>query len=124
ASTYLLAVTALQQAGRQLAQFMQTYDVWLTPTVASPPPPLGYFDSPPDNPLQGLFMAAGYVPFTPIANFTGVPAISLPLTWNAEGLPVGTQFVGRFGDEATLIRLAAQLEAARPWADKKPPVAA
>lgn len=124
APTYLLAVTALQQASRQIAQFMQTYDVWLTPVVAAPPPRLGHFDPPPNTPLMPLFTAAAFVPFTPVCNFTGQPAISLPLYWNAAGLPIGTHFIGRFGDEATLIRLAAQLEVARPWLDKRPPIAA
>jgi len=60
----------------------------------------------------------------PIANFTGQPAMSVPLSWNADGLPTGTHFIGRFGDEETLFRLAAQPEAARPWTDRHPPVSA
>jgi amidase len=60
------------------------------------------------------------VPFTPVQNLTGQPAISLPLHWSADGLPIGMMFSGRFGDEATLFRLAAQLEEARPWKDKYP----
>lgn len=76
--------------------------------------PLGTFDSPAENPLQAFYRAATFVPFTPISNITGQPAMSIPLLWNADGLPVGTHFVGRFGDEATLFRLAAQLEEARP----------
>jgi len=64
------------------------------------------------------------VPFTPICNVTGQPAILVPLFWNADGLPVGTHFIGRFGDEATLFRLGAQLEAARPWTQRRPPVSA
>jgi amidase len=124
ATTYALSVTVLQRASREIARFMLDYDVWLTPTLAEPPPPLGSFDSPPDNPLHGLFRSAEYVPFTPICNFTGQPAMSVPLYWNTAGLPVGAHFIGRFGDEATLFRLAAQLEQARPWATRWPPVSA
>ena len=98
------------------------YDVLLTPTLAEPPLPLGTLESPPDNPLYGLIRSASYVPFPAIGNITGQPAMSVPLYWNADGLPIGTQFFGRFGDEATLFRLAAQLEQARPWANRHPPV--
>ena len=71
-----------------------------------------------------MFRAASYVPFTPPFNVTGQPGISLPLHWNDEGLPIGVQFVGRFGDEETLLSLAGQLEEATPWAGRRPPVAA
>ncbi|MGQ0590095.1 MAG: amidase, partial [Sphingosinicella sp.] len=117
---YLAAVQGLQMIGRAVAMFMQDWDVLLTPVVAEPPPPLGTFDATPDNPLAGFLRAAEYVPFTPLANATGQPAMSVPLTWNSAGLPVGAHFIGRFGDEATLFRLAAQLETARPWADRRP----
>ena len=82
------------------------------------------FEQPRDNPLRALDRAAAFVPFTPIANATGQPAMSVPLYWTADGLPVGTHFIARFGDEATLFRLAAQLEAARPWKDRRQPVSA
>jgi amidase len=124
ASAYLLALQDLQKVSRQVARFFLDYDVWLTPTLGEPPVPLGTFDSPPENPLQGLIRAASFVPFTPICNITGQPAMSVPLYWNAEGLPIGSHFIGRFGDEATLFRLAAQLEQARPWAGRRPPVSA
>jgi amidase len=124
ASSYLLSLTFLQRMARNIARFFLKYDVLLTPTLAEPPVPLGSFDSPPENPLQGLRRAETFVPFTPICNATGQPAMSVPLYWNAQGLPVGVHFVGRFGDEATLFRLAAQLESARPWASRRPPVSA
>ncbi len=124
ASSYLIAVTVLQSISRDIGHFLVDYDVWLTPTLTEPPVPLGSFDSPPENPLQGFDRAVEFCPFTPIANFSGLPAMSVPLFWNADGLPIGTQFIGRFGDEATLFRLAAQLEQARPWADRRPPISA
>ncbi|TET15137.1 MAG: amidase, partial [Dehalococcoidia bacterium] len=124
ASAYLGAVEAAQLIARDVSRFLVSYDVWLTPTLSEPPVPLGTFDYNPDNPWQGLLREGEFVPFTTICNLTGQPAMSVPLFWNADGLPVGTQFIGRFGDEATLFRLAAQLEAARPWADRRPPVSA
>ena len=124
ASSYLLSLAFLQRVARDIARFFLNYDVWLTPTLGEPPVPLGTFDSPPENPLQGLRRTEAFVPFTPICNATGQPAMSVPLYWNTEGLPVGVHFVGRFGDEATLFRLAAQLESARPWAGRRPPVSA
>jgi amidase len=124
ASDYLLAVTMLQRVSRDIARFFMEYDVLITPTLAEPPVPLGTFDSPPDNPLLGLLRAGEFVPFTPVCNFTGQPAMSVPLCWSKNGLPVGVHFISRFGDEATLFRLAAQLEAARPWAHRRPPVSA
>ena len=106
---------------RQIAGFFEDVDVWLTPTVAEPPPPLGTFDPTPTDPLAGYGRAGLYCPFTPVCNLTGQPAMSVPLFWNSEGLPVGTHFIGRYGEEATLLQLAAQLEAARPWSGRRPP---
>jgi len=122
ASDYLMAVTGLQGVTRDLARQTAGYDLWLTPTLAEPPVPLGTFESPPDNPLYGIVRAAGFLPFTPICNITGQPAMSVPLYWNEEGLPIGVHFIAEFGDEATLFRLAAQLEEARPWRERRPPV--
>jgi amidase len=124
APDYLMALQYLQSVSRDIARFMINYDVLLTPTLGEPPVPLGTFDSPADNPLAGMARAAMFVPFTPLSNMTGQPAMSVPLYWNAEGLPVGTHFVGRFGDEATLFRLASQLESARPWSARRPPASA
>jgi amidase len=124
ASAYLGAVDAVQRMARDVSGFLVSYDVWLTPTLSEPPVPLGTFDSTPENPWQGRIREGDFTPFTTICNLTGLPAMSVPLFWNADGLPVGTQFIGRFGDEATLFRLAAQLEVARPWADRRPPVSA
>ena len=122
AADYLLAVQSLQLISRQIAVFFDRYDLWLTPVVAEPPLLLGQFDPQPGNPLSGMERAIAFVPFTPIANATGQPAMSLPLHWTESGLPVGVHFMGRFGDEATLFRLAAQLEEAQPWAQRTPPV--
>jgi amidase len=121
---YLLSVQELQKITRQIAEYFEGIDVLLTPTLGEPPAPLGTFDSPPGEPLAGLFRSAAYVPFTPPFNVTGQPGISLPLHWNEAGLPVGVQFIGRFGDEETLLSLAGQLEQAAPWADRRPPISA
>ena len=122
AADYILALQTLQSASREVARFFQNTDVLLTPTLAEPPLPLGAFASPPDNPLQGFYRSAMFACFTPVCNMTGQPGMSVPLFWNADNLPVGSHFIGRFGDEATLFRLAAQLEEARPWAGRRPPI--
>jgi amidase len=119
---YLLAVQTLQSISREVASFFTDYDIFLTPTLGEPPALLGTFDSPADDPLKGWRRSGPFAPFTPICNATGQPAMSVPLYWNEEGLPIGTHFMGRFGDEATLFRLAAQLEKARPWKNRRPPV--
>ena len=121
AADWLSAREWLQLNAREVAGWWsEGHDLLLTPTIAEPPPPLGTFDSPPDNPLHGLFRAAELVPFTPPFNVTGQPAISLPLTEH-DGLPVGVQLFGRPAQEGALLAVAAQLEAARPWAGRHPP---
>jgi amidase len=117
---YLLAVQALQQISRDVAGFYDDYDVWLTPTLAQPPMPLGYFDYTRDTSRQHIARLAEYTCFTLIGNATGQPGISLPLHWNDDGLPIGVQFLGRYGDEATLLQIAAQLERANPWVERRP----
>src|SRR6185369_17074029 len=124
ASAYLTAVEDLQRIARDVARFFTGVDVWLTPVLAEPPFPLGTLDATWEEPLRGFFRAGELCPFTPICNATGQPAMSVPLHWTADRLPVGTHFVARFGDEATLFRLASQLEAARPWSGRRPPVSA
>lgn len=124
APDYLLALQDLQKLTRTIAKFFADYDIWLTPTLGEPPVPLGTFKFSMEDPFQLRRRMAVFSPFTYISNATGQPAMSVPLFWNAEGLPVGTHFVAPFGDEATLFRLAAKLEEARPWADRRPPLLA
>jgi amidase len=100
------------------------HDLLLSPTLLTPPPPFGSMDVPPGNPLGVFDLLHEFLPFTPIANITGQPAISLPLSWNADGLPVGVQLIAEYGREDLLLRVAAQLEAAQPWAERRPPVSA
>ena len=124
APDYLNAVQGAQSIARQMARWFFDYDVLLTPTLAEPPVALGTFDPPPDEPLQAFQRAGSFAPFTAIFNITGQPAMSVPLSWNRAGLPIGVHLVGRFGDEATLFRLASQLEKARPWAERRPMISA
>ncbi len=124
AHEYLIAVTHVQKVARSVARWFLPHDVLLTPVCGEPPVPLGTFESPPGSPLLGFFRAGMFASFTGLQNVTGQPAMSVPLFWNAEGLPIGVQFVARFGDEATLFRLAAQLETARPWAARRPEISA
>ena len=145
ASDLSRAINAVQIASRKVGEFFEKYDVLLTPTLAMPPLKKG------ETQLRGIqdFMvklcgrlnAGGlaltfigldrfaeevyrFAAYTPLFNVTGQPAMSVPLYWNDEGLPIGMQFACRYGDEATLFRLAGQLEKARPWADRVPPVCA
>jgi amidase len=119
---YFRALQAFKEMTRSFERFMDDYDVFLTPTLAEPPAPLGTFDATYDDPIKGYNRAISFTPFTPFVNATGVPAMSMPLYWNNEGLPIGSHFIGRYGDEATLIRLASQIEEARPWAQRHPPL--
>ena len=100
------------------------FDLLLTPTLAQPPLPLGALTPKPDAPMAAWQKLVDFIPFTPVQNLTGEPAISLPLHWNAAGLPIGVQLVAPWGREDVLLQLAGQLEAARPWRDRRPPVCA
>ena len=102
--------------------FWADVDVVLTPTLALPPVPIGWTWTDTDgDPYRAFERQWQWTPFTAFVNVTGQPAISVPMHWSDDGLPIGVQFIGRPFAEATLIRLAAQLEQARPWADKRPP---
>ena len=137
------AINSMQSESRKVGEFFESYDVLLTPTVSMPPLKTGESRV---KGIQALMMnlfarynAGGlikrlapldamieedfkFAPYTPLFNATGQPAMSVPLYWNEAGLPIGMQFAAKYGDEATLFRLAGQLEKARPWADRVPPV--
>jgi amidase len=119
---YLEAWATLHAQSRRIAAWHSDYDVWLTPTLNAPPWKIGQFDTSTTDVQAGFRPMAVYVPFTGLQNMTGQPAINVPLHWTPEGLPVGVQFVGRFGDDDIILRLAAQIEQAKPWMTKRPPV--
>jgi len=118
---YFRANNSLQTAAVVVARFMQDYDLILSPTLGAPPIELGQIDlsSEPDFATWGRRIAA-YTPFAQLANMTGQPAMSVPLSTSSKGLPIGSMFTGRYGDEATLFQLAGQLEQAAPWANRRP----
>jgi len=122
ASQYMMAWLQLQRIARAVAHWHVKWDVWLTPTLGAPPLPLGSVDTTETDVARASPSLLSYVPITPLQNATGQPAINLPLYWNSAGLPIGTQFVGRFGEEATLLALAAELERARPWDRRRPSI--
>lgn len=145
AATFATARRELQRAARRVGQFFEGIDLLLTPTVAAPPFSIGALQPPSSERvllkalgalragsalrLMGAVERAAeqifdWMPYTPLFNVTGQPAMSVPLWWNRGGLPVGVQVVARFGAEHVLYRLASQLEAARPWKDRWPPLAA
>jgi amidase len=138
------SIATLRDVSRHVMRFLETYDVLLTPTLSRPPPLIGeLLPKGLEKRMQALAAATSsalllklgggidaavdrvfdFVPFTPLANYAGLPAMSVPLG-ESEGLPIGVQFVGRFADEATLFQLAAQLEQAAPWTGRAPKVSA
>jgi amidase len=140
---YTTAVRYLQRTGRRVGEFFERYHVHVSPVVSGPPFPHGALQPPASEraamsvlgalraskvmkAMGALERAAGtvfdWMAYTPVANATGQPAMSVPLSWNAAGLPIGVHFTGRYADEATLFRLAAELEIASPWREKKPPL--
>jgi amidase len=125
ASQYLEALEELHAWNRRMAAFwVAGFDLLVTPTIPMPPPRLGEQTPDPASPLAAWGKAAVMVSFTVPFNVTGQPAMSLPLHWNAAGLPIGVQFVSAFGREDVLIRVGAQLEAEVRWAERRPPVCA
>jgi len=121
---YLRAVRRLNTVTRQFAAFFVDRDIWLTPTMAAPPPALGHLHADVEDVPEFFRRLWTFNPLNTIYNASGQPAISLPLHWNADGLPIGLMFGAAFGAEDVLFRLSAQLEAARPWRDRHPPVSA
>jgi Asp-tRNA(Asn)/Glu-tRNA(Gln) amidotransferase A subunit family amidase len=121
---YVRATQTAHRLGRQMAAFHSDWDVLLTPGLATPPVKLGWLDMMMDDVDEYWRRVFTFSPFTAWFNLTGQPALVLPLGQSTEGLPVAVQLVARYGDEATLIRLGAQLEAARPWFARKPALAA
>jgi amidase len=122
AADYASAVFEVQTTARRVVQFWQDVDVVLTPTLALPPVPIGWQEEGASSAVDQLMRNVAFTPFTAIANMTGLPAMSLPLHWNGDGLPIGVQAIGPPAGEAVLLRLAAQIESARPWAERRPPL--
>lgn len=112
----------LRRLSRQILRDLAPFDVFLTPVMGTPPPKIGHIDPVNLDPREVNRRQGEVFPFTPPFNFTGQPSMSLPLAWSADGLPLGMMFTARYGDEATLFRLAGQLEKESPWRDCKPPV--
>ena len=119
AAAYVRGLAVLHAYGRAVAQLFETYDVLLLSTLGSPAIPVGWVLE--DPKLIGARLFA-FMPHTPAFNDTGQPAMTVPLAWSKSGLPIGLQFVARTGAEATLFRLAGQLEQARPWFDRIAPL--
>ena len=122
AANLVEALNAVNRLSRRLGGFFRDYDVLVTPVTAAPPPPLGMFTSAQHglSAMEWIEQAMSAAPYVAAFNLTGQPAMSVPLHWTEGGLPVGVQFAGRLGEEALLLRLAAELEGARPWCDRRP----
>ncbi|HJU11142.1 MAG TPA: amidase, partial [Candidatus Binataceae bacterium] len=124
ATRYLASVQWLHAWTRRVVNWWseERFDLLLTPTIATPPPLLSMLMPTRDDPDEPLKRVVATIQFTPQFNITGQPAISLPLYWNAQGLPIGIQLVAPLGREDLLLQIAAQLEKARPWNDRRPPI--
>jgi amidase/6-aminohexanoate-cyclic-dimer hydrolase len=124
ATDYVAAQQNAFLISRSLATFFESCDIFLSPTLCTPPLRIGELDTMSDDLSHIAPILRRYMPGTSMFNMSGQPAMSVPLAWNAAGLPLGMMFAARLGAEATLLRLAAQLEQQRPWKDKRPPVCA
>ena len=123
ARDFLNAVEHIHLLARKVQRWWADgFDLLLTPTIPEMPPELGGFAATEENPLNAMLRSATIVPFVAPFNLTGQPGISLPLHWNEAGLPIGVQLVAAYGREDVLVKIAAQLEEARPWRDKRPTV--
>ncbi|MGI9499879.1 MAG: amidase, partial [Geminicoccaceae bacterium] len=122
ATAYVQLLNRLHTISRDIGKFFENYDLLLTPTLAQPPVPLGHLDMMSDDLDDYADRLWRFASFTYQFNVTGQPAMNVPLIWNDDNLPIGVQFVGPYGDEATLFRLAGQLERAAPWRDRHPPI--
>jgi amidase len=120
---YVRATQTAHRLGRQMAAFHERYDVLLTPGLGTLPPKLGWIDMMLEDVDEYWRRVFTFSPFTVWFNLTGQPALMLPLGRSASGFPIAVQLAGRYGEEGTILSLGAQLEKARPWFDKKPPVA-
>jgi amidase len=120
---YLLARTQLAALSRDVVALWDTYDVLLTPALAERPVPIGTIDACSDDPWGDFRRSGQFTPYTAMFNITGQPAISVPLYLGDDGLPTAVQLAGRPAAEGALLSLAAQLETARPWADRRPALA-
>ena len=124
AAQFVETFDLMHRTSRILGEFFTTCDVWLSPIMAFPPPVLGLLnaDDPNLSAFEWMLKVVTASPYVAMFNQSGQPALSIPLYWNAEGLPIGTQLAGRLGDEETLFSLSSQLEQARPWAHRRPAV--
>ncbi|MDQ3769569.1 MAG: amidase [Actinomycetota bacterium] len=117
-----LAVLQLQSYARKIVAWCADHDAVLTPALAEAPVQIGTFDAFPEEPMRDFARSGRFTPYTAISNVTGSPAVSLPLYQREDGLPLAIQLIGQPAGEGALLALAAQLEAAHPWADRRPPL--
>ncbi|MFH2131549.1 MAG: amidase [bacterium] len=118
----LRSLVVKNRVTRQIAGFFETYDIFISPVLAGPPLKIGVLSTDLDDIGEMMGRLLSYMPFTSMFNVTGQPAMSVPLYWTPDGLPVGVQFAAKYANESLLYQLAGQLEKARPWINKRPPL--